>query len=102
MRRREFIVGIGSAAAWPLATLAQQGEPVPDIRRGQAGDKQEGDRNRSSLAQNSELVHGAKIKLSGDLTHRLDGLWGTVQPLSSVSRSRGRHRMGPGSWEAPT
>jgi putative ABC transport system substrate-binding protein len=24
MRRREFIAGLGSAAAWPLTTLAQQ------------------------------------------------------------------------------
>jgi putative ABC transport system substrate-binding protein len=74
MRRREFIAGLGSAAAWPAATRAQQGE-----RMGRIG----------ALMAFDENDPGGKLRLSAFTQALADLGWTDGGNLRMVLRWHG-------------
>jgi putative ABC transport system substrate-binding protein len=78
VRRREFITGLGSAAAWPIAARAQQPAKVPvigwlDNRPPEAVPGVFGDWFRQGLAQ-SGFVEGRNVAIEYRSPRRvLDG-----------------------------
>jgi putative tryptophan/tyrosine transport system substrate-binding protein len=56
MRRRTFIAGLGSAVAWPVATLAQQGDPLRRIGVLVPGDESDPEQKRRLSAFTQALA----------------------------------------------
>jgi putative ABC transport system substrate-binding protein len=72
MRRREFIAGLGSAAAWPVVVRAQQGDRVRRIGVLMVGD--ENDRGKTSV---SAFTHAlADLGWTDGRNMRMDLRWG--------------------------
>jgi putative ABC transport system substrate-binding protein len=73
MRRRQFIVGLGSAAAWPLAVRAQQGDRVRRI-----GVLMPGDENDPVAKTNASAFTQALADLGWTVGRnvRMDLRWG--------------------------
>jgi putative tryptophan/tyrosine transport system substrate-binding protein len=73
MRRREFIAGLGSAAAWPLAARAQQGDRVRRIGVLMWGDENDPEEKRRYSAFTQAL---ADLGWTVGRNVRMDLRWG--------------------------
>ena len=89
--RREFVVGLGSAAAWPVVALAQQ--PVRMRRLAVFMNLPEGDpeAQRSLAALRQGLA--ALGWIEGRSIH-IDYRWATDDPNSTRSSARGARKIG--------
>ena len=72
MKRRTFIAGLGSAAAWPLAARAQQGERVRRIGVLMGGDENDPEPKRRLSAFTQAL---AGLGWTDGRNVRMDLLW---------------------------
>src|SRR6516165_7476543 len=73
MRRREFIAGVGGAAAWPLGARAQQGDRVRRIGVLMPGDENDPEGKRRYSAFTQAL---AGLGWTVDRNVRMDLRWG--------------------------
>ena len=77
MRRREFIAGLGSATAWPLTALAQQGDRVRRIGVLMPGDENDPDPVRKTVV--SAFTQAlADLGWTDGRNVRIDLLWPTM------------------------
>jgi putative ABC transport system substrate-binding protein len=73
MRRRQFIAGLGSAAAWPVVARAQQGERIRRIGVLMAGDENDPEQKRRLSAFAQAL---ADLGWTEGRNLRIDVRWG--------------------------
>jgi putative tryptophan/tyrosine transport system substrate-binding protein len=79
MRRREFIAGLGGAAAWPLAASAQQDTPIRRIAWLVSGSENDRDRQVYQTALRESLsklgwIEGRNLRIDLRWGDDLDGL----------------------------
>ena len=75
MRRREFIAGLGSAAAWPVVARAQQGDRVRRIGVLMPYDENDPEGKRRYSAFTQALTD---LGWTDDRNVRIDPRWGRV------------------------
>ena len=73
MKRRTFIAGLGSAAAWPLVARAQQGERVRRIGVLMSGDENDPEWKTRLSAFTQALAH---LGWTDGRNVRMDLRWG--------------------------
>jgi putative tryptophan/tyrosine transport system substrate-binding protein len=73
MRRREFIAGLGSAAAWPLAAWARQPDRVRRIGVLMSGDESDPEQKRRVSAFTQALAESGR---ADSRNMRMDVRWG--------------------------
>ena len=88
MRRRQFITGLGSAAAWPVVARAQQGDRVRRIGMFMPGD--ENDPFKSWVSAFTQAL--ADLGWTEGRNVRTDLRWSAVTPIG--------YERSPRSWSA--
>ena len=85
MRRRQFIAGLGSAAAWPLAARAQQGDHVRRIGVLMGGDENDPEQKRRLTAFTQAF---ADLGWSDGRNVRMDLRWagGDINRIRALGR----------------
>jgi putative ABC transport system substrate-binding protein len=77
MKRRTFIAGLGSAAAWPVVARAQQGDRIRRIGVLIGGDENDPEQTRRFTAFTQAL---ADLGWTDGRNVRMDLRWGRVDP----------------------